>query len=129
LGFALAAAHCERVEAEDVAKDLEVLRDGLIEVEPEEAATREQLLDGVATEMNLAAVLLVDDMTDRWPGSIRPGNASSGRSALRGAPGTALIDTSSATERSYPSWFQTGAFRRARHRAGRRPTRHAVESS
>ena len=47
----------ERVELEDVAEDLEVARVGLVEVEPEEAAVGEQLLDRLAAELDLAAAL------------------------------------------------------------------------
>ena len=57
----------ERVELEDVAEDLEVVAVGLVEVEPEELPAREQLLDGLAAEVHLAAALVVDDVADRRP--------------------------------------------------------------
>jgi hypothetical protein len=55
----------ERVKPESLAQDLEVVLGGLIEVEPEEAAVCEQLLDRPTTEGHLAAALVVGDVTDR----------------------------------------------------------------
>ena len=43
----------ERMELEDVSQDLEVVGLGLIKVEPEEAAGREQFLDRLAAKMRL----------------------------------------------------------------------------
>src|SRR5207244_1655134 len=59
------------VEFEDFAKDLEVPRLGLVEVEPEEVATRQQLLDGFAAEMDLRASISADDVADRRAVSIQ----------------------------------------------------------
>ncbi len=58
----------ERMELEDVAQDLEVAGLGPVEVEPEELPAREQLLDALAAELDLAAALVVDHVAD-GPGS------------------------------------------------------------
>ena len=52
----------ERVEAEDVAQDREVLRAGLLEVEPEERAGGVQLLDLGPVEVDLLRASVVDQM-------------------------------------------------------------------
>jgi hypothetical protein len=52
----------ERMELEDVPQDLEVVRVGLVEVEPEETTLREELLDRLATEMRQRGVLADDHM-------------------------------------------------------------------
>ena len=57
----------ERMELEDIAKDLKVRLARSIEVEPEKATVREQALDGVDIEADLAAAVIVDDVTDRGP--------------------------------------------------------------
>ena len=74
----------QRVEPEDVAEDLEVARLRLVEVEPEEAAAREQLLDRLAAELNLAAALLVEDVADR-PVLSRPGRRAPASVVLHAA--------------------------------------------
>ena len=51
----------ERVEAEDLAQDREIVFIRLVEVEPEEAPAREQLRDLLATEMHFGAAAIVDD--------------------------------------------------------------------
>src|SRR6266496_3075732 len=51
----------ERVEPEDLAQDLEVIRVRLVEVEPEEAPARQQLRDRLTAEMHLATAAIVDD--------------------------------------------------------------------
>ena len=51
----------ERVELEDVAEDLEVVRVGLVEIEPEERVAGKQLLDLLAVEVQLLAAAVVDD--------------------------------------------------------------------
>jgi hypothetical protein len=50
------------VELEDLAEDDEVVGGRPVEVEPEEAAAREQLLDGLAGEVDLAVAVPVDDV-------------------------------------------------------------------
>ena len=71
----------ERVELEDVAQDREVVVAGLVEVEPEEAAVGEQLLHGLAAEVDVAAAVVLDDVADRRPGHtlgrVRIGSTSS----------------------------------------------------
>ena len=52
----------ERVEPEDVAQDLEVVLARALEVEPEEAAAREELRHPLAGELDFAAVSLLDDV-------------------------------------------------------------------
>jgi hypothetical protein len=52
----------ERMKFEDIAKDLKVRLARLIEVEPKEAVIREQLLDGVDIEADLATALIIDDV-------------------------------------------------------------------
>ena len=58
----LGVLECERVELEDVAQDLEVVRIGSVEIEPEELARGEQLLDLLAAEVRLRTVLADDHM-------------------------------------------------------------------
>ena len=52
----------ERMELEELAEDREVVGGRTVEVEPEEAAAREQLLDALAGEVDLAVAVAVDDV-------------------------------------------------------------------
>ena len=52
----------ERMKLEHVAEDLKVVLARLIEIEPEEVAAREQPLDRVTIEVDLAAALIMDDI-------------------------------------------------------------------
>ena len=61
----------ERVKLEHIAEDLKVPLARLIEVEPKKVAAREQPLDRVTIEVDLAAALIVDDVTDRGARPIR----------------------------------------------------------
>src|SRR2546428_9855328 len=53
------------MEFEHVSENPKVLVGRSIEVEPEEAASGEQRFDGVTVEADLAAAVIVDDMTNR----------------------------------------------------------------
>ena len=61
----------ERVKLEHISEDLKVLLGRLIEVEPKKAAAGEQPLDRVTVEVDLAAALIVDDVTDRGARAVR----------------------------------------------------------
>ena len=58
----------ERMELEDVAENLEVLSVGLVEVEPEEAALGNELVDLLGAELDRAVSLVVDDVAGTRPG-------------------------------------------------------------
>jgi hypothetical protein len=51
----------ERMEAERVAEDVEVLRVRAVQVEPEEVAGGEELLDVLAVEMQLARAVVLEN--------------------------------------------------------------------
>ena len=53
------------MEVEDIAQNGEVFLPRVGKVDPEEAAAREQALDIVAAEIQLAELFLMNDMTDR----------------------------------------------------------------
>ena len=61
---------CERMKLEHIAEDLKVRFTRAIEVEPEKAIVREQPFDRVTIEADLAAALIVDDVTDRGASAI-----------------------------------------------------------
>ena len=61
----------ERMKLEHLAEDLKVVLARLIEIEPEEVAAREQPLDRVTIEVDLAAALIMDDITDRGARAVR----------------------------------------------------------
>jgi hypothetical protein len=50
------------VESEDVAQDLEVLPLRLLEVEPEEAAAREELRHPLAVELEVVTLSILDNL-------------------------------------------------------------------
>ena len=75
----------EGVEREHVAQDVEVLRSGLREVEPEELLPRQKPLDLAAVEVDLVAAALVNDVTDRLPRRGRPRGRALGSIVLHGA--------------------------------------------
>jgi hypothetical protein len=56
---------CEWVKLEDVSQDLKVGVRRLVEIEPEEVATREQPLGSAAVEAELVASLTAGDVTNR----------------------------------------------------------------
>src|SRR5947208_10687555 len=76
----------KRMKLEHITEDLKVPLARLIEVEPKKVAAREQPLDRVTTEVDLAAALIVDDVTDRGARAIRSylGTAPPPRLAGRG---------------------------------------------
>src|SRR4026209_593101 len=60
------------MKLEAVAKDLEVARRGLQEIEPEELFSGEQPLDRLAAEVHLPAAVGVDDVADGNGGAPHP---------------------------------------------------------
>jgi hypothetical protein len=74
------------MKLEHIAEDLKVPLARLIEVEPKKVAAREQPLDRVTIEVDLAAALIVDDVTDRGARAVRfyAGTSSPPRIAGRG---------------------------------------------
>jgi hypothetical protein len=51
----------ERMEAELLSEELEVARAGAVQVEPEELSRREQLLDRLVVEVQLARTVVLED--------------------------------------------------------------------
>ena len=74
----------ERVKLEDIAEDIEVVGVGLVEIEPEELPARLELLDGFATEVDLFAALIMNDVADRRPAAYCTGTALVRRRFLDG---------------------------------------------
>src|SRR5207253_2540923 len=61
----------KRMKLEGVAKDLEVVRIRLIEVEPEETTAGKQPLDRLTSELHLGAATMLNHMTRRHPAASR----------------------------------------------------------